>query len=101
CREQYFAEKHRSAQYRWYFEGVSQEHRGFVQGLRALKPPDAGETLFFESIPTHFDSIGLTAATQVALRRTDVQAERVDTFPVSAKYRLRFEHNSVITISPN
>jgi len=39
----------------------------------------------------HFDSVVLVSATQVALRRTDVHAERVAKFPEPAIYRLKFE----------
>ena len=97
CREQYFLQKARSAGYRWYFEAISREHRGFIQGLRALKPPAPGETIFFSSVPEYLsDSVVLTAATQVALRRTDIHAELVSTFPTNAAYKLAFAKNQII-----
>jgi hypothetical protein len=96
CREVYFSEKRLSAQYRWYFDIVANDHRSFVQGLRALPSPPPQETLFFASMPTHFDSVVLTSATEVALRRTDIRAELVSTFPAGTSYRLKFEKGRLL-----
>ena len=50
------------------------EYRAFVTGLRALRVPPLGETIFFDSLPSLFDQQHLQTATQVALGRRDVHA---------------------------
>jgi hypothetical protein len=68
-------------------------------GLRAVPPPPSGETLFFDSHPIYFDAEALRVATQVALRRTDIEVQLVKEFPTSARYRLHFQ-DSVLTRIP-
>jgi hypothetical protein len=70
-----------------------------MQGLMALPPPPSNEVLYFESAPRYFEEVHLISATQVALRRTDVDARFVDHFPPNARYRLRFKDSKLIRIS--
>jgi hypothetical protein len=78
---------------------IEVDHRGFMQGLMALPPPPPNEVLYFESAPRYFEQVHLLSATQVALRRTDVDARFVDHFPPDARYRLRFEDSKLIRLS--
>jgi hypothetical protein len=74
------------------------EYRGFVTGLKTLPPPHAGEVIYFNSQPSNFYPVCLLAATQVALRRTDVNARLVSEFPPDAAYRLRFQESRLIQL---
>lgn len=67
------------------------EYRAFVTGLERLSPPPHGEVIYFDSQPSNFYPVCLLAATQVALRRTDVDAKLVSEFPAEAAYRLQFK----------
>jgi hypothetical protein len=58
-------------------QGIGQEYREFIESVQARPAPGPGETLYFESMPRHFDLGVLTYACQVALRRTDVDAKLV------------------------
>jgi hypothetical protein len=75
------------------------EHRAFVTGLRALPTPPPGETMFFDSKPSHFDETILLAATQVALGRTDLHVKLVTQFPPGARYRMRFQDSHLVRVS--
>jgi hypothetical protein len=75
---------------------VSEEYRSFVLGLRALPPPPANETVYYGSTPRYFDAEMMRSVTQVAFRRTDLDAKMVKEFPPEARYRIRFENPSVI-----
>lgn len=77
-------------------QGIAKDQRAFVVGLQSLPAPGSGETLFFKSYPQYFDTGVLLFATQIALRRTDVDAQLVDTFPAGARYRLRYENSQII-----
>lgn|SRR5262249_48999368 len=75
------------------------EHRAFVAGLRALPTPPPGETIFFDSKPSHFDETTLLSATQVALRRTDLRVRLVTQFPPGTRYRMRFQDSHLVRVS--
>jgi len=75
---------------------LARDYRGFVSGLRSLSTPEPGETLYFRSRPQFVENDHLLYATQFALRRTDVQARFVDTFPENARYRLGFEKSMIV-----
>src|SRR5438094_5247427 len=77
-------------------QGIAGDYRAFVRGLQSIPAPPPGETLFFRSYPQYFDRGVLLFATQIALRRTDIGAQLVDTFPPDARYRLRFEASRII-----
>ena len=79
-------------------QAIDVDHRGFMQGLMVLPPPPPNEVLYFESAPRYFEEIHLISATQVALRRTDVEARMVDHFPADARYRFRFEDSKLIRV---
>jgi len=59
-------------------QDIAREYREFVTGLQSLPTPKAGETLLFKSYPRYFDKDVLRCATQVGLRRPDVDAQIVD-----------------------
>ncbi|HEX4998722.1 MAG TPA: hypothetical protein VFY29_10875 [Terriglobia bacterium] len=67
------------------------EYRAFVSGMRAIDAPGPNERVFFDSHPLYFSPDMVRNATQVALRRTDIQVHLVSDFPADARYRLRFE----------
>jgi hypothetical protein len=66
------------------------EYRRFVTGLKTLPPPSPGEIVYFDSKPSHFSETHLRSATQVALRRTDVDARFVSEFLSDARFWIRF-----------
>jgi hypothetical protein len=82
-----------------WWKGLAREHRAFVTGLRALPTPLPGETIFFDSKPSHFDETILLSATQVALGRTDVRVRLVTQFPPGARYRMRFRDSHLVRAS--
>jgi hypothetical protein len=97
CRESYARTRDLTEERRLWQHGIAREHRAFVMGLQQLLPvPGFSETLFFKSYPQLFDNGVLLFATQVALRRTDLDTQAVDTFPPGARYRLRFENSQLI-----
>jgi hypothetical protein len=69
-----------------------------MHGLMALPSPPPNEVLYFESAPRYFEEVHLISATQVALRRTDVEARLVNHFPANAKYRLSFQDSKLTRI---
>jgi len=76
--------------------GIGREYRGFVESLQALPTPNPGETLYFKSIPEHFDADTLLFASEFALQIPGVDAQIVEDFPPGARYRLFFENSRVI-----
>ena len=74
---------------------ISQKSRGFVESLQQLPPPDQGETLFFTSVPEHFNADALRFGSELALRRSDVEVKQVKEFPPDARYRLVFENSRI------
>lgn len=99
CWGTYLLQERGSEERRAWQMPMSKEYRAFVLGLRAVPPPPSGETLFFDSHPIYFDAEALRVATQVALRRTDIDVQLVKEFPTSARYRLHFQ-DSVLTRIP-
>jgi hypothetical protein len=99
CQTTYLVQKRLTRYGRNVQHGIEVEHRAFMHGLMALPPPPPNEVLYFESAPRYFEEVHLISATQVALRRTDVEARFVDHFPPDARYRLRFEDSKLIRIS--
>jgi hypothetical protein len=99
CQATYLVQKALTRYGRNFQHGIEVDHRGFIQGLMALPPPPPNEVLYFESAPRYFEEVHLLSATQVALRRTDVDARFVDHFPPDARYRLRFEDSKLIRLS--
>jgi hypothetical protein len=63
---------------RMWQQGIAQEYREFVTHVRSRPTPKPGETLVFKSYPRYFDKVILRCATQVALRRSDVDIEVVE-----------------------
>lgn len=100
CYWHYFEQKKLSAPRREDVRALSREYESFIAGLKSVKPPGWNETVYFLSVPRHFDQIATTAATQVVFRRTDIKARIVDAFPPEARYRLRFENSKVLLDSP-
>jgi hypothetical protein len=82
----YFSERRRSLQVAEIEQSISDEYRRLVAAIRLLPQPPAEETIYYDSLPSHFTPDMLTPATQVALRRTDVQAMLVDVFPDPCRY---------------
>ena len=74
---------------------VSQEYRSFMEGVRSLPQPRPKETVYYNAAPRFFDETTILTATQVALRRTDVQAQVHRVFPAEAAYRVRYERGEV------
>lgn len=99
CETTYMVQKALTRYGRNFQHGIEVDHRGFMQGLAGLPPPPPNEVLYFESAPRYFEEVHLLSATQVALRRTDVDARFVDHFPPHARYRLRFKDSKLIRIS--
>ena len=90
-----FHEKATRPERRW-VEDFTRECRNFVSVLRGLPPPRHGEIIFFDSLPPHFEASVLLSATQVALRRTDVDVRVVSEFPPEAAYRIRVEGSRIV-----
>jgi hypothetical protein len=99
CQATYLVQKRLTRYGRNFQHGIEVDHRAFMQGLMALPPPPPNEVLYFESAPRYFEEVHLLSATQVALRRTDVEARFVDRFPPNARYRLSFKDSKLIRIS--
>ena len=98
CEASYLMQKLHTRDGRNFQQAIDVDHRGFMQGLMVLPPPPPDEVLYFESAPRYFEEIHLISATQVALRRTDVEARLVDQFPADARYRFRFEDSKLIRV---
>ncbi len=74
---------------------LADQYAAFIHSLRTLPPPAIEETIYYGSFPRFFEQLTLLSATQVALRRMDIQVEVVDTFPNSCRYCLRFENGTL------
>lgn len=98
CWGTYAVQRIGSEERRIWQEPMSREYRAFVLGLRALPTPAPNETVFFDSHPRYFSADLLRNATQVAFRRTDIDAQLVSEFPADARYRLRFQDGKLIHI---
>ncbi len=68
----------------------SAEYVRFTDILSRLPQPGEAETVYYKTFPQQLAGAGLTIATQVALHRTDVKVEIVDTFPVPCRYCIDF-----------
>jgi hypothetical protein len=79
-------------------QGISKDFRGFVESVHALPSPGPGETLYFNSMPQYFDPTALLFASELALHRTDLDAQFVDTFPSGARYRLEFKDSKLVPV---
>ena len=75
------------------------DYRSFVTQLRSLPEVSADETLYFDSHPLYFTPDLLLYATQVALRRTDIQTKLVTDFPENARYRLHYEDSKLTVVA--
>jgi len=92
----YFVHSSRAtAVHRQWQQEISEKYRGFIESLQQLPPPDQGETLFFTSVPDHFDADTLRFASELALHRSDIAVKLVQEFPADARYRLVFENSRV------
>jgi hypothetical protein len=98
CWSSFLVHKEANRPLRSWVKARANEYRAFVTGLRALPSPPRGETIFFDSHPSHFDQLHLLSATQVALRRTDLDVKLVTEFPSEARYRLRFNESRLIQL---
>jgi len=97
CWETYVAQKNLSVERREWQRPMIVDYRSFVTQLRELPTFPANETIYFDSVPIYFTADHLLNATQVALRRTDIQTQLVKDFPENARYRLHYE-NSKLTL---
>jgi hypothetical protein len=84
---------------RAYTAQVCREHQAFVTGVQRFRGISPDAVLYFGSIPRTFSEEVLRSAVQVALRRTDVDAKLVTSWPSSARYRLRFEDSKIIVLA--
>jgi hypothetical protein len=73
----YIVQRNETDQTRQWQRQMSAEYRSFVESVRAMPPPAADATIFFESYPRYFTPEVLRNASQVALRRTDIDAKVV------------------------
>lgn len=80
----------RSARTRDYEASMATSFRSFVSGLKSLGSPEHGAVFYFSEMPPHFHPEVLNAAVQVILKRPDVQARFVDSFPADVKWKLAF-----------
>jgi len=71
----------RSVRTRAYEAEMAEQFRSYVSGLRALKKPEPGATLYFNEMPPHFHPEVLNSSVQVILHRPDIHAQFVSTFP--------------------
>jgi hypothetical protein len=69
---------------------IAREFRSFVEGIHVLPQPERSATLYFRELPSHFNSDVLNSAVQAVLKRPDVHAEAVTSFPLEARWRLTF-----------
>ena len=72
---------------------LSQDFRAFIDGIQRAPTPASGDVFYFESVPDFFTDEAVLAATQVALRRTDIEGKRVDEIPTDARYRFAFKNS--------
>lgn len=90
CGTSYEIHREQSAQTRSWQHNVEVEYRAYVSGLQSLPQLPPQQTLYFISVPRYVEADTLESSVQVALRRMDVDAVIVDSFPAGARYRLRF-----------
>ena len=98
CWGTYLVQRNGSETARALQKPIPAEYRAFVSGIRALPPPAPSETIFFDSRPLHFNESLLRYATQVALRRTDIDVKLVTEPPPDARFRLHFENLRLMPI---
>ena len=91
CLATYMVQLRYSEARRMWQQPMSIDYRAFVSGLRSLPVPEANEIIYFDSHPIHFTPERLRIATEVALRRTDIEVQLVSTFPPEARYKLHYE----------
>jgi hypothetical protein len=75
CAGMYLSSRDATLQRRLWQHGIARDYRGFVERVQSLPSPKPGETLLFDSMPRYFDIYVLKYASQVALRRTDIDAK--------------------------
>jgi hypothetical protein len=90
CWGTYATQASRSEEIRGFQRRMSTDYRAFVLGMRVLSPVPPNETVFFDSHPLYFSADLLHNATQVALRRTDIDVKLVPTFPDAARYKVHY-----------
>jgi hypothetical protein len=71
----YIVQRDATAPRRLWQQKIDTEYRSWVASVRAMPHPAPNETIVFKSYPSYFDSEVLRNATQVALRRTDIDAK--------------------------
>lgn len=98
CWGTYVLQKAGSEERRAWQRPMSTDYRAFVLGLRTLSPPSPNETVFFDSYPLYFSEGLLRNATQVALRRTDIDVKLVSTFPDDARYKVHYQDSKVTRV---
>ena len=79
-------------------QGISRDFRGFVESLQTLPSPGPGETLYFNSMPEYFDRFALLFASELALHRTDLDTQLVDSFPPGTRHRLEFKNSKLVPV---
>jgi hypothetical protein len=77
CLGMYASSREATLLRRLWQQGIARDYREFVESVRARPAPEPEETLHFEAMPQYFDVNVLKYASQVALRRTDVDAKLV------------------------
>jgi len=73
---------------------ISEEYAGFIRQISQLPQPPAGETIHYRSVSKYFHLESLTAATEAALHRTDINVDIVDAFPTSCPYCLEYDDST-------
>ena len=63
-----------------------------------MPPLPASETIYFDSMPDHFDTGVLRTATAVAFRRLDVDAKLVSAFQPDTRYRFHFKNGQMLRV---
>ncbi|HET9215635.1 MAG TPA: hypothetical protein VFR18_01575 [Terriglobia bacterium] len=91
CWGTYVVQRRDSEERRMWQKPMAIDYRAFVSELAALPAPKPNEIIYFDSHPIHFTGELLRNATEVALRRTDIQVQLVSTFPAEARYKLHYE----------
>jgi hypothetical protein len=71
----YIIQRNHTDQRRLWQRNIEAEYRSWIAAVRAMPQPGPNETVAFKSYPSYFDSEILRNATQVALRRTDINAK--------------------------
>jgi hypothetical protein len=74
---------------------ISEEYAGFAGQLMQLPPPSPGETVRYSSFPAHFSLETLLSATQVILRRTDLNVDVPESLPTSCTYCLEYQNRTL------